>query len=582
MSVIRNVIISFILLITLLSFGCQKNNTNIVARIGDEYSYTFDELRKYVLDWLYNKKFRDQTVAYNNALNDMVTNQLKRIDFFEKGLQNNQELVKNIMRNINEELVIEYFQTQFLEKYVNDASVEATYKRMNKEVTYRQIILYKPENASPDVLNSLREQLNSIRKEAEVGKDFSQLVELYSQDVNAAITKGFKSPANWENSITNPVDDIAFGLNVGEIRSIETKDALYVIQVTQISEVTTNTLEEEKDNIKTKLSDIYVERSLEEFENFKKSILVEEEIVWNQKALNQIVTWSGIPGFFTNKYQEIIKKEIEENRNQSILTYDKTNIDYREFLYLLDNILTIKTLGQYKLKDIQDFLIEAVRTNIIAKKARDLELEKNIFHANTKNPVLRSRIVGLYNLAVIESKIPERTEKTLREFYEDQKDSTFYQLEKVNIYTLIADDKEKIESYKKRLDEGIPFEKLEDRILVRTFIRDRDGVIKSFLSKEKPYLGEAAMRLNLNEVAAPVEYYDYEKSIKQYAIIKCVGKVEEKQLTYDDVQNKIEEIFIEHYRTQIEKDIREELHKKYPVEFYYDVVKENLSFLGNK
>lgn len=486
------------------------------------------------------------------------------------------------MRFINEELVIEYFETQFLEKYVNDSSIEATYKRMNKEVTYRQIVLFKPETAFPEQLDSLREKVKTIQSEAEEGKDFAQLVAKYSQDIKTSHMQGFKPSINWENSITNPVDDIVFKLKVGDIRSIETHDAFYIVQVTQINEVNTKPLEEEKENIKLKLRDVYMERCLDEFEKFKKSLLDENDIVWNQKALQQIAVWSGIPGFFTNKYQDIINNEINSGNNLTILMYSEGQgvVDYKELLFLLDNVLTIKTLSQYKIKDIQDFLLEAVRTNLIVQKARELDLEKNIFHAETKNPVLRSRIVGLYNIAVVDSQIPERTEKTLREFYENHKDSTFYQLEKVNIYALISDNIEKIELYKQKLSEGIPFEKLEDRIFVKTFVKSRDGVIKTFLGNEKPYLGEAAMRLALNQVDGPVEYYDVDKGTIQYAIIKCVGRVEEKQLTYEDVKDKIEDTFIEYYRNKINKSVVDELYRKYPVEIYKDVLAEKISFLG--
>ena len=106
----------------------EKENKNVVAKINNNYTITFDELTKYVNDWLYDKKYMVKSEAYTNALNAMITNQLKRIDFFEKGLDKDSELIQRINRIINEEMVSEYFETQYLGKYANDENAKRSMK----------------------------------------------------------------------------------------------------------------------------------------------------------------------------------------------------------------------------------------------------------------------------------------------------------------------------------------------------------------------------------------------------------------------------------------------------------------------
>ena len=110
----------------------------------DGKKITFNELNKYVDDWYYLRRFRDKSEAYKRALNDMLKNQMKRVDFFEKHLDTNKILIQSISRRINEELVGLYFEKQYLSKYTSDEFSRNVYNSMNKRVVYQEIILKRP------------------------------------------------------------------------------------------------------------------------------------------------------------------------------------------------------------------------------------------------------------------------------------------------------------------------------------------------------------------------------------------------------------------------------------------------------
>jgi hypothetical protein len=80
-------------------------NDKVIARIGKDYNITFENLSKYVADWSYNIRYRNKAEAYKKALDAMIINQLKRFDFFERGLNKNQDLMKRIRRSISDELI---------------------------------------------------------------------------------------------------------------------------------------------------------------------------------------------------------------------------------------------------------------------------------------------------------------------------------------------------------------------------------------------------------------------------------------------------------------------------------------------
>ena len=562
---------------------CKAQDTthqNIIVKFAGNYSISFTELQKYIFDYHYDLAYRNNKAeAYKKGLDDMVVRQLKIIDFFNLGLNENIELLQSIRRTINEELVIQFFKTQFYGKYVNDKSTQEAYVQMGKEVIYRQIVLIKPNNASQKFIDSLKTAAKDIKTKIDTGADFVELVKHYSQDVESARLGGMMPPINWKTSISNMSDHIIFDLAVGKVQIIEKSQSIQIVKVVNIDKINVQPFEKVKDDIIKTLNEKYMDLSLQEFDSSKNKSVDKKTLKWNKRAIRQLVTWSNIPNFYQQYYSDTLQHAILQGRNFLILQHSKGKVDLKEFLRLLDNVLIVGRSSLFNEDDIKRFILEAVQTNIIINKANALNLEKDIVNPGTTNPVIKNEIVGLYNRQIIESQIPKATEEALRQFYQANKDSLFYQLAKVNIYAVIAPDGKTINDLKHKLDQNVPFEKLTGEVFVKTFIRDRDSVIESYLSVEKPFLGKAAFHLKLYETAGPIEYDDPEKG-RQYALIKCMAKREEKQLLYQDVEKIIADEFLNFNREKITRATEEQLREKYPVIIYKDNLKQNLSSIG--
>jgi len=577
------IIITLLFLNQIVFINCKAQDTahqNIIVKIAGDYSISFAELHKYVLDNNYILAYRNnKEEAYDKGLDDMVVRQLKIIDFFNLGLNENTELFQSIRRTINEELVNQYFKTQFYGKYVNNESLQEAYKQMGKEVIYRQVVLTKPKNVSQKYIDSLKTAALDIKTKIDSGADFAELVKQYSQDAKSARLDGLMPPINWKTSISNMFDHSIFDLAVGTVRILEKSQSIHIVKVVKINKLDLQPFVKIKDDIIKTLDERYLDVSLQEFDSTKNKFVDEKTLKWNNRALEQLVTWSNIPNFYQKYYRDTLQHAISQGRNFLILKYSKGKVDFKEYLRLLDNVLILGKSSSLKKDDIKKFILEAVRTNIIVNKANELNLEKDILNSSTTNPVIRNEIVRLYNRQIIEAQIPKATEEALRKFYQTNKNSLFYQLAKVNIYAVIVPDEKNINELKRKLDQNVPFEKLTDKVFVKTFILDRDSVIKSYLSIEKPFLGKAAFQLKLYETAGPIEYNDPEHG-KQYALIKCMSKREEKQLLYQDVEKSIADEYLNFNREKITRATEEQLREKYPVVIYKDNLKQNLSFIG--
>ena len=571
----------FVALVVVLSCKAQDTtHQNIIVTIAGDYSINFAELQEYVLDHSYDRMYRNNRAeAYKKGLDEMVVHRLKIIDFFNLGLNEDRKLLQSIRRTLNEELVIRYFRIQFYGKYVNDESMQEAYKQMGKEVIYRQVVLTKPKNASQKYIDSLTTAAKDIITKIDNGTDFAELVKPYSQDGASARRDGLMPPLSWKTSLSNMVDHAIFELPVGKVRIFDKSQSIHIVKVITINKIDVQPFEKAKDDIIKTLDERYMDLSLQEFDSAKNKCVDERTVKWNKRALKQLVMWSNIPNFYPQYYSDTLQHAISQGRNFLILTHSQGKVDLKEYLRLLDNVLILGRSSSLREDDVKKYILEAVRTNMIVHRANGLNLEKDIFNPRTTNPLIRNEIVRMYDRQIVEAQIPKATEEALRQFYQINRDSLFYQLAKVNIYAVISPDEKNIDELKRKLDQNVPIEKLTGEVFVKTFILDRDGIIKSYLSAEKPFLGKAAFQLKLHETAGPIEYNDPEKG-RQYAIIKCVAKREEKQLQYRDVEKTISDEFINFYREKITRATQEQLKVKYSIKIYDDIFKNNLKVIG--
>jgi hypothetical protein len=576
---------SFVLMIiaVLCFMTCNAQDTsqqNIIARIDGKYAISFADIEQYVYDSHLIYRYRtNKAKAYHKAVDDKIVNQLKLIDFFALGLNENAELLRGIRREISEELVVRYYETQFYERYVNEDSMRSAYKDMGKEVVYQQIALPKPKHASQKELASLKSRANSIAKKIRSGADFAEVEKNYSQHAGSSRPGEFMPPLNWKMSLLSDPHYIIFHLAAHEVRVIETKESISIVKVAEVRTVDVAPYEQVKEDIRRSLDLRYADLSHQQFERAEKNLIDENKLVWNPKALQQLARWSNIPHFYESGYADTLRNPISHGRDFVILKYFKGEVDLSEYLRLLNEVLLWGKVSPVTEENIKKYILEAVRTDILVKKAKALNLEKDLFHAGTKNPVLRNEILRLYDRHEIEDRIPVPTGEALREFYEAHKDSLFYQLAKVNIYAVIDSSRKVVDEAKQRLEQNVPFEKLAHEIFVKTYVRERDGTLDTYLQDEPPYLGEAAFKLKLYETAGPIEYVDSAKG-NQYALIKCMAIREERQLSYNDVEKTIRDDFTKYHREEITKATENHLKKKYTVTVYTDVLSQKLASMG--
>ncbi|MFZ0452582.1 MAG: peptidyl-prolyl cis-trans isomerase [Ignavibacteriaceae bacterium] len=566
------------LILFLAIAGCSKNTSNvddeIVAMIGKDYDVTLNELKQYASDRHYDRRFRDKSEAYKNALNALIIGQLKIFDFFDRKLNENQDVMKKISRVVNNELINKYYDKEFMEKFANEKKAAEAYKAMEKEIIYNEIILPIPENSTKEILDSLKATAIKIEDGLSKNYDINGLIQIYSLK-NPIINNQKK--LTWSQSIMDPVGDVIFNLKKGFTRVIVSKDGYHIVKVSDIKKIKLEPFAKIKDKIISQLKTGYYWAYNNEYDKFRNELIDKSSIKWNQKGLDQIVKWSKNDKFYAGVYKDTIQNAILNGRNFEIMSYNNGNIDLGEYLRLLEEVVILSPNTVLTSQFVKKFILDAVYDDNVVKAAKKLGLEKELINPETKDPLIKDRLIYLYNQAVIEASIPETTPEALHKFYEDHKDSIFYQLKVVYIYARVYSDSAKAAADINEIKKGTPFEKVNDAWLVKMFIRNRDGSLKAYRTAGGDYLAKAAFKLNLNESAGPIEYNDSSKG-KQFAVIKCFKIQPEKQLTYDDVKGKrIEEEFKNYYRKKNSDELEVMLKKKYNVRIFENVLSEAIA-----
>ncbi|MAO66640.1 MAG: hypothetical protein CL666_16735 [Balneola sp.] len=554
--------IGLILVLFLLS-SCQKEKAEYAALIDGQYEISKQKLTDYHQDLYFQQRFPDSEYnGYDEALDELIIRKLKQIEFVKNDLHRDQELMSNIQRVINEELLVLYFDEKYLGQYINEEVIQDYYQGLGREVTYQQIVLRK-DNA--ENLESLKQKASEIQQKAQNTDDFASLVSQYSEDRRTAQRDGRMPVMTWDMGTASPQNQVIFRMREGSVQVLESSSRILIVKVNNVEEVDLRPLEEIKPEIKKELREVYSPRAFSDYDRDKENLLDESEYEWNTDGLNKLVEWARIEGFYRQaKYKEIIEEHIAEGNNFEILKYQNGTVDLQKYLYLLNNILLVETSANPKPGDFKKFIDEALRTELIVENAREMGLDEDILSLSTDSPVILAEFVRLYDQEFIFSRIPEANEENYQKFYELTKDSLFYQPDKVNLRVKVFDTEEAAQEAMSEINSGKAFEDAFHAWSVKTYIINKKGEIESYLSPEPNYLGDAGFKLSEGETAGPVSFT--EEGETKFAVIKANNVEKEKTLTLDEVHPpRLRRMFRNYYFNIFSSEVAEKLRNNHTI-----------------
>lgn len=551
----------------------QHREADIVASVKGIGDISFNELQNHYRDYQFDLKYRDNPKqGYQEALQSLVLFKRKVADFKKEKMYENKKLMNPIQRYVNEEIRRLYFEEEYLGKYINEASITSYYQLMNKEITYQQLVLNKFHNQNSNSETNVKSRIDQILSEINSGTDFDVLVSRYSEDITNN-NNGLMPPINWRNGWLNSTNRAISSMNIGDIEVLESESMYYIIKISDIKIIDIPQLNDIRPTIIKNLREQYLDRALQEFAFMEDNIVDTKDFKWNEEAVKEITNWSKDDSFFLGRYKDTINEAINLSNNKTIISNNLEEIKYDDLLYFLNDILIPGIEKDISENDLKNYIVEAIRTDLIIKKAKDLGYDEKILTGNATD-ALEFQYQKIYTIENVDNKIPTANDTFLKEFYNEHKDSLLYQYALTSIYVKLFYEKSEALKMIENINAGESFEQAANRTYkVKSFIKNKEGKISSYYSKEEPILGNIAFEMEPNEIIGPIN--TYELGIQKFAVIKSSRKIEEKVPTFNEIEN-LEKLFEAYYREQLNQRVKDVLASKYPVIIFDDIISKNI------
>jgi hypothetical protein len=551
----------------------QHREADIVASVRGIGDISFNELQNHYRDYQFDLKYRDNPKqGYQEALQSLVLFKRKVADFKKEKMYENKKLMNPIQRYVNEEIRRLYFEEEYLGKYINEASITSYYQLMNKEITYQQLVLNKFHNQNSNSETNVKSRIDQILSEINSGTDFDVLVSRYSEDITNN-NNGLMPPINWRNGWLNSTNRAISSMNIGDIEVLESESMYYIIKISDIKIIDIPQLNDIRPTIIKNLREQYLDRALQEFAFMEDNIVDTKDFKWNEEAVKEITNWSKDDSFFLGRYKDNINEAINLSNNKTIISNNLEEIKYDDLLYFLNDILIPGIEKDISENDLKNYIVEAIRTDLIIKKAKDLGYDEKILTGNATD-ALEFQYQKIYTIENVDNKIPTANDTFLKEFYNEHKDSLLYQYALTSIYVKLFYEKSEALKMIENINAGESFEQAANRTYkVKSFIKNKEGKISSYYSKEEPILGNIAFEMEPNEIIGPIN--TYELGIQKFAVIKSSRKIEEKVPTFNEIEN-LEKLFEAYYREQLNQRVKDVLASKYPVITFDDIISKNI------
>ena len=551
----------------------QQREADIVASVKGIGDISFNELQNHYRDYQFDLKYRDNPEqGYQEALQSLVLFRRKVADFKNEEMYENKKLMSPIQRYVNEEIRRLYFEEEYLGKYINEASITSYYQLINKEITYQQLVLNKfyNQNTNPEI--NVKSRIDQILSEINSGTDFDILVSRYSEDITNN-NNGLMPPINWRNGWLNSTNRAISSMNIGDIEVLESESMYYIIKISDIKIIDIPQLNDIRPTIIKNLREQYLDRALQEFAFMEDNIVDIKDFKWNEEVIKEIAGWSKDDSFFLGKYKDTINEAINLSNNKTIISNDLEDIRYDDLLYFLNDILIPGIEKDISENDLKNYIIEAIRTDLIINKAKDLGYNEKILTENATD-ALEFQYQKIYTIENIDNKLPTPNDTILKEFYNEHKDSLLYQYALTSIYVKLFDEKSEALKMIENINAGESFEQAANRTYkVKSFIKNKEGKINSYYSNEEPIFGNIAFEMEPNEIIGPIN--TYELDVQKFAVIKSSRIIEEKVPSFNEIEN-LEKRFEAYYREQLNQRVKDVLASKYPVITFNDIISKNI------
>ncbi len=546
----RAVLLSVVIMLAVAIFwGCAGPQPGVVAKIG-KYTITAEDLNKTVANARF-KSYDEELSGRKKRVEKMAEDKLILLAAYDKGLDKNEELVKQIERGKENLLLNTLYEVEIKSKAgkASEEEIQAAYDR-KKVLLHAKHILVSSKALSDSIYDMLKN-----------GASFDELAQKYSMDKSNK-DKGGDLGDFTTMQMVKEFEDAAYALSPGEFsKPFETKYGWHIVLLVEKKpNPRVKSFEEEKDAIARTLDN----RKLTDLANkFVEDLIKSADIKFDDNAVGIVFdAYQNVPPPQPN--QRNAKMEVQftpEQRAMTLCTYSLGTFTVGQFDSMYQSVQPFRRPKFQSGDDIKKFLESSLRKPLLIKKAEELKLEDTEDYKKTFNEDLERKMVAAFRKDELYKDV-NPTDDQIKAYYDANQDS-FMQSEQVHILEIQVATKGEAQKLIAKIKKGGDFAKLATENSLRTYAKAKGGDLGFFGEKRYPELFAAAKTLKAGEVyPEPISFQG------KFSVIKLVETKKPQIKEFDSVKRIIKNKLRSKMRKEAYAKWFEQAKQKYGYKIY--------------
>lgn len=539
------------LLYLLLSFifmlsSCSKFDENEVARVNGQKIHE-NELAMYYPETDFQSLPAE---TKEQQLEKLCDDYLARFYLEERGALSSGEVKWEVGAWKIRELANRAYQDLVIDHILTPEAMRNLYDQLKYEINVSHILIgydgtrKMNERSRKEALELAEEISRNVNDE-----NFREFVEKYSDDSSKeenAGNLGWGRSGHWVPEF----EDRAFKLEPGEISDpVETAFGFHIIKFNERREVPLAPFDEMKRDIREFAFNKWRNRFMERENAVFDSLFRENPVVYNDSLLADFIdrfTRLSENVFYSEHYTAYDILDVFPDTLQVGAIGDDP-ID-KEWIYQYLKILSLQLPSRFKnVSAFKDFVKRNLTGALLYKSALRSGLDESPAYRHRLNVYLAKKSADLFDKRYVFEKINPGKEQ-LHAFYEDYKDSLYYNEKTVRVREVLVEDSSLAVSILEKAKSGESMADLATEYSVRNIGKKNKGLLPPVKRSQYGEMGIAAFNIPDNEIAGPFQIG------KHYSVIQRIEEIPANYKSLQDVSYRL----LTDYRSAHMKEKREE------------------------
>jgi peptidyl-prolyl cis-trans isomerase SurA len=559
-----------LLFIVLTTLGC--GDRKIIARVGNRLIRAEDFKNSFMTDKAANQANKITFDKQMDHLSKMIDEELKLIDAYATGLDQDTTIIKALKSTEREKLSRYTVNKEVIDKIISNKMLRSRYVMNGTEIKIKQIFLPIATDMAENKKIETKTLLESIRQRILAKENFEDLAREFSKD---SLTAGKGGEVGFiKYNDTNYGQELfkaAFSLKIGQLSQvIETKKGFHIIQVENRREIPQDSLEKQKETL---TRSFYKEKRNElnkTFKEFLEKLKMNSALRFNDQNIEYLLSLASSDSTQSDKrkYFKVTQQLSDDVKSKILAEYTDKKFTINDFIQQVEKSIPsrkpyFENVDQMK-KFIENRIVKELVINWGYSHGYENNREITLILQDEKEKLMIKKVEEMQVLQKAEP-----SDEEAKKYFNENK-AKFVNPPLSKVQEIFVRDAKLARLVAVRAKKGENFNSLAAQYNERRSTKRQNGMLGYVAKEQYGAVGKAADKMKVRQIS------DIINMGQGYSIIKILDKQPQKYLSFDEASARVKMNVRLKNREAIKKEWMDNLKKRYAVEIYKKALKEVL------